>query len=136
MALFFNVSVVILLCIICIMQAISLTVRSNLEKADEFNLTVQANILKKQMEHVVNLGEQALNENPAILHTASRDVAISLAHIYIGEVLFCPGRSNERCTSGWCSSAVDNYSMTGRMPELLKQSVAQIVTILAYVPVN
>jgi len=57
-----------------------------LEKAEQYDFSVQANILKKQLEHVDGVGQKALNHDVNVLQTAGRDFAISLAHIYIGKV--------------------------------------------------
>ena len=58
----------------------------NLEKAEQWNLSVQANLLKRQLQHINSVGEKALKHDINVLQTAARDFAVSLAHVYIGKV--------------------------------------------------
>lgn len=62
-------------------------------------LTSQAEKVKSQLDSVTSFAMMAVQEDPSMLEYAARDLAFSLAHVYISESILS-ARQSPHCTIG------------------------------------
>nr|CAA76079.1 SOS response Ada system protein [Geodia cydonium] len=92
-------------------------------------LETEANLIHERMQDIVTFVLRAVGEEPECLEVAARDLALSLAHVYISMLLMeqaCSGRAtpSDRVTAQrWCSrplplGTLDSYTKSQSAADL------------------
>lgn len=72
-----------------VLESISNQVVTLLDSIHDINMEFSANIVKKQLNYLIDFIDNSLHDQ-TIIYSAARDIAFSLTHIYIGMLqLWC-----------------------------------------------
>ena len=91
-----------------ILQIVSDQVLFHLKNTKNQDINSAANIVMKQLKHIITFVDISLKENPTMLYTAARDLSFALAHIYIGKAVYISRGSLyvSSCNSEGCRQLV------------------------------
>ena len=113
-----------------VVDAVKSRLSSNAHQLGQLGLEPQAELLQRQLDSVTAFGLEAAQDDPAVLQSAARDFAFSLAHIFTGALLIehaaaSGSTPNEIVTAQkWCSrqiplKEVADYSKPNSNSELM-----------------